>query len=119
MAAQMGLTNLAAAIASGQSLSSQIDIGPGELVGILIPSGWTAANLTFQASPDGGTTWGNLFTYLGAEITFFAVAGQFLAVDPIQALLRGVRSLKLRSGTSGAPVVQGSAVTLTLITALI
>ncbi len=116
MAAQMGLTTFTVAIASGQSLSSQIDIGPGKLVGILIPAAWTAANMTFQVSPDGGTTWGNFFTYLGAEVTAVAVASQYLEVDP--NIFAAVRSLKLRSGTSGTPVNQGSTVNITLVTQL-
>lgn len=116
MAAQMGLTTFTVAIASGQSLSSQIDIGPGKLVGIVIPSGWTSASMTFQVSPDGGTTWGNFFTYLGTEVTASAVASQYLEVDP--TIFGAVRSLKLRSGTSGSPVTQASSVNITLVAQL-
>lgn len=116
MAAQIGLSNLTANIAASASLSGQVDIGPGRLVGILVPAGWTAANVTFQASPDGGVTWGNLFSYLGTEFTVVAVAGQFNAIDP--TLLQGVVSLKVRSGTSGSPVTQTGAVAVTLVTKL-
>jgi len=116
MAAQMGLSNTTATIAATASLSPQVDIGPGRLVGLLVPSGWTAANITFQASPDGGVTWGNLFTSLGAEVTVVAVAGQFNAIDP--TYLQGVVSLKVRSGTSGSPVAQTAAVAVTLVTKL-
>ena len=77
-----------------------------------MPSSWTSANITFQASPD-GVNFGNLFSYLGAEVTFVAVPGQFLAVDP--TLWRGARAIKVRSGTSGTPVAQTSQVTLQLV----
>jgi hypothetical protein len=105
-------STVTAAIAAGQSLSSQVNLGEQTLVGVFVPSGWTSANMTFEASPDGGTTWGNLFSYLGAEVVFVSIAGQFLAVDP--TLWKGVYSLKVRSGTSASPVNQASAVSVTL-----
>ena len=117
MAAQMGLSTITATIASGQSLSGQTDIGPGVLVGLIVPSGWTAANITFQVSADGGATWGNLFSYLGTEFTVVSVVGEFMAIDP--TLLRGARSLKVRSGTSASAVTQTNPVNVTLVTALI
>ena len=117
MASQIGLNTLQATIAASGNLSSQVDIGPGRLVGLIVPGGWTAANVTLQASADGGVTWGNLFTYLGSEFTIVAVAGQFMAIDP--TMLKGVVSVKVRSGTSGSPVTQTSQVNVTLVTALI
>ena len=116
MASQIGLSTSQASITSGQSLSAQVDIGPGRLVGLIVPAAWTAANITFQVSADGGATWNNLFTYLGAEFTVVSVVGQFNAIDP--TLLKGVLSLKVRSGTSASPVTQGSTVSVTLVTAL-
>ena len=116
MASQIGLNTVQAAIAASGNLSSQVDIGPGRLVGLIVPSAWTAANITFQVSADGGATWNNLFTYLGAEFTVVSVVGQFNAIDP--TLLKGVVSIKVRSGTSGSPVTQTSAVSVTLVTAL-
>jgi hypothetical protein len=113
MASQMGVTTLPVTIASGQSLSGQVDIGPNTLVGIVIPASWTAAGLTFQASPDGGTTWAELTTSAGAAVSFTVAGSQFIAVDP--TTLRGVLSLKIRSGTPGAPVVQTPAAVLTLV----
>jgi hypothetical protein len=113
----MGLTALSATIQATGSLSPEVDIGAGVLVGVFVPSGWTSANITFQASPDGGVTWGNVFTYLGSEFTLVATPGQFLTLDPTQ--LKGLRSLKLRSGTSASPVSQSSTVNVTLLVSLI
>ena len=114
MAAPMNITTVQAVIAGGQSLSAEADIGPGVLVGIIIPTGWTAAALTFQASVD-GVTWAEMVNATDTAMTFGPVtAGQYVAVDP--TLWRGVAALKLRSGTLGTPVVQGSQQTLTLVT---
>lgn len=112
MAAQMGLSVIPGSIASGQSLSPEVDLGAQYLVGLYVPSNWTSANITFQVSPD-GVNWGNMFSYLGAEVTFVAVAGQFLAVDP--TLWKGARAIKVRSGTSGSPVNQSATVALQLV----
>lgn len=116
MAAQIGLSTITATIAAGQSLSSAVYLGASFLAGIFIPSNWTSANLTFQGSPDGGTTWGELYTYLGAEWTFVAAASQFLTVDPTQ--WKGVRSLIVRSGTAASAVNQTNTVNLTLMLSL-
>ena len=112
MPAQMGLNTTSATIAASGNLSPEVDLGAQVLVGLYVPSSWTSANITFQASPD-GVNFGNLFSYLGAEVTFVAVPGQFLAVDP--TLWRGARAIKVRSGTSGTPVAQTSQVTLQLV----
>ncbi len=106
---------VSAQIAAGQSLSAQVDIGGWTLVGIVVPANWTTAGLSFQASADGGATWGELLDMTATAITVSSIAGAArIAIDPTK--LRGVRSLKVRSGTSGAPVAQTNAVTLTLLT---
>jgi hypothetical protein len=117
MAAQIGLSTLTATIQAGQSLSPQIDIGPGILVGLLVPANWTnATSITFQGSPDGGVTWGNLFNYDYAEWIIGTNPGVFNTLDPTQ--WRAVRSLMLRSGTSGQPVAQTNTVNVSLIVSL-
>ena len=115
MAAQMGVSLISVTIASGQSLSAQVDLGANVLTGIYLPSGWTAANLTFQVSPDGGTTWFEHYSYAGSE-TIYGLsggAGFYVAIDP--TLWKGIYSLKVRSGTVASPVVQSSSVALQLV----
>lgn len=114
MAAPMNITSVQAVIAAGQALSAETDVGPGVLVGIIIPVGWTNAALTFQTSVD-GVTWAEMVNATDAAISFGPVtSGQYVAVDP--TLWRGVAALKVRSGTLGAPVVQGTQQTLILVT---
>jgi hypothetical protein len=111
--------SIAVAIAHGASLSGQVDIGGKTLVGIVFPATWVTAGLSFQASADGGTTWGELLDTTATAINVASVTGGaevFIAVDPTK--WRGVRSIKVRSGTVGSPVAQTAAggVTLTLLT---
>jgi hypothetical protein len=112
--------NIAATITSGQSLSAEVDIGTKSLVGLLIPTNWTTAGLSFQVSPDGGTTWGELTTVAGTPYAIGSLTGgtlaYFVAVDP--TTLRGALALKIRSGTQAAPVAQSNTVNLQLITRL-
>lgn len=104
-----------AVIAAGQSLSGEVDIGSAyTLVGIWMPAAWTAASLTFQVSPDGGTTWLEHYNAAGIETIVTVAAGQYVALDP--ALWRGVSALKIRSGTSASPVNQVAQATLNLVT---
>jgi hypothetical protein len=112
--------NAQAVIAAGGSLSAQADIGTKVLAAIVLPAAWIAAagGLTFQASVDGGATWGEVTTAAGAAYTvaYTAAGPATIGIDP--TTLRGVSSIKVRSGTKAAPVNQTSTVTVTLITRL-
>lgn len=99
-------------IASGASLTTAIDLTTKRLAGIIIPASWTTADLTLQASAD-GTNWFNVYDALGTEYTITAAASRAIIV-PLTDMI-GFRYLKIRSGTSGTPVNQTDARTLTLI----
>lgn len=117
MADPFVLNSVPVQITSGTALSSEIDIGGWTLVGIVVPSNWTTSGLSFQASADGGQSFGELLDMTATAIAISSVPGgaqAFIAVDPTK--WRGVRSLKVRSGTSSAPVNQTNTVTLQLLT---
>ena len=114
------LESMTVTIASGTSLSPAVKLGQKTLVGIALPSAWTAADITFQVSPDGGTTFGEAETSDGTAANAAApfqihspAASQFIAFDPTR--FRGVNCIKVRSGTSGTPVAQGADRVLTLL----
>jgi hypothetical protein len=84
-----------------------------------MPAAWTAADLTFQASPDGGLTFDELNTADGVAADAAApvqvhtpAASQFIGIDP--AKFRGFNCIKVRSGTVGTPVNQVAQAVLTL-----
>jgi hypothetical protein len=108
---------IAASIASGQNLSGEIDLGGKSLVGIEVPANWTTAAISLQASPDGGVTWCELVDQTATAIGCSSLAGgtlvYFVAVDPTK--LRGVRSIKIRSGTQATPVTQANTVALSVL----
>lgn len=99
-------------IAANASLSGAVQLDEFVPVAIVMPSSWTAANLTFQASED-GTTFLDLYSTSGSELQVTAAANRFLALDPAQ--FRGARFLKVRSGTSATPVNQTAQRTLKLL----
>lgn len=101
-------------IASGTSLSGGVALGDQRLFGIVMPSSWTAANLTFQASVDGGQTWHNLRDKDGNEITaVVSAAGDGINLDYTQ--FTHWPMIKIRSGTAASAVNQGADRALTLI----
>jgi hypothetical protein len=105
----VGITTTSAVIAAGASLSGPVALGALTLVGISMPAAWTAAPLTFHVSPDGGTTWQELYDGAGNEVTVQAAAGQF--VVPFAApsyLWRGINMIQVRSGTAAVPVNQAA-----------
>ena len=98
-------------ISSGSSLSSAVDLGGRKLVAIVMPSAWTAASLTFQASVDGVTYYD---VYDGSTERTVAVAASYYSMLAIGDYV-GVRYLKVRSGTAASGVNQGADRTLTLV----
>lgn len=101
-------------IAISTSLSPAIEIDFFRVAAIVMPSGWDAANLTFQASAD-GITYNNLYDDAGNEITVTAAASRHIGLDAVAAELSGCPWLKIRSGTSGVAVNQTAARTLKLV----
>ena len=98
-------------IAIGLSLSAAIDLGAAKLARITVPAAWTAANLTFQTSPD-NVTFSDLYDKAGVEYTVTAAAAHAIAI-PVSDNMVG-RYIKVRSGTGALPVVQAALRTLTL-----
>jgi hypothetical protein len=102
-----------ATIAVSASLSGAIDIGDGGLVGIQMPTTWTTATtLSFQASSDLNGTYVEAVDNTGTAITCTGVTGAiYIALNA--ATFAGMRYIKIRSGTSGSPVTQAGARTIT------
>lgn len=81
-------------------------------VGLMMPTGWTAAALTMRTSLD-GINWFDLYDRYGVEISITAAASRRIAFEPW--MLPGVNWLQFRSGTGGTPVNQGADRDLTLL----
>jgi hypothetical protein len=93
-------------IAQNTALSPEVDVGGKVLVGIKVPSSWVTAGISFQASID-GVTWAELEDQTATAISVASLTGgtQYLvAMDPTK--VRGVRAIKVRSGTAASPVNQ-------------
>ena len=113
---------VAVAIANGASLSVEVNVGPFRIVGIQMPAGWTAANLTLQAlvdQPAGNPpapVFGDVVDTAGTELVLAAApaAGKYVAIADTAAL-QGLGRIKVRSGTLALPVAQAAARTLYLV----
>lgn len=108
----MNLPSITTTITAGASLSSAIDLGGGVLAGIIIPSTWTTASLTFQVSND-GVNYYNLYDEYGSEVTATPAAGTFMRLSAGDYF--GVPQIKLRSGTAASAVNQVSTARLILV----
>lgn len=107
-----------ATINSGQSLSSPVEVRPQGRSGfctatvLVMPSAWTTADLTFQASID-GQTFGDLYDDTGVEVVVKAAAGRVIVLPA--AYFWGLRWLRVRSGTAVSPVAQAASRQLTIL----
>ena len=113
MALVLGLERIPVTVGAGTSLSAAVPTGTKTVCGMAIPAIWSAAALTFQVSVDGGSTWLDLYDVTGSEVSVTAAAGQYHAIDPV--VFAAINHVKVRSGTSGAPVVQTADRTITLV----
>lgn len=108
------ITSITATIASGASVSGDLDLGTARLGRIAMPAAWTAADLTLQTSHDGTAgSWNSLYDKEGAEYTIKAAQARSMLI-PLSDML-SVRYLRIRSGTSAAPVTQAAARSLLLV----
>lgn len=115
MPATGNTTTRTVTIAASASLSGEIDLEGFTLAAIEMPAAWTAANLTLQAASASGGTFQDLKDDAGAEVTITAAAAIMIGLDAVAPEVAALRFLKLRSGTSAAPVAQAAARTLTLV----
>jgi len=104
--------NIPATIANGASLSGALDLDGRTPVALLMPAAWTAADVTFQESFDNSTFY-NVFTTAGGELTLTVDVDQAIIIDPVN--LAGARYLKVRSGTAAAAQNQGAARTIGVV----
>lgn len=109
-----------ATIASGSALSSAVNLRGRILVGLVMPGGWNAADLTFQASLD-GATWREFSTVDGvgtaAPATIVSPAAGVHYGLEANAAWFAARHLRVRSGTSASPVNQAAERAITLLLA--
>lgn len=103
-----------AVIADGQTASAEVDLGHTglTLVGIIVPSTWATASISFTASLTAGGTFYPVYNVAGAAIATGSIAGGtavWIAIDP--ADFAGIRFLKLVSSAA-----QSGGDTLTLVT---
>lgn len=108
--AQLSLTT--ATIAESASLSSGVNLRDSVVVGIIMPSSWTTADITLQASYD-GTTYYDVYNMDGDEYTITASASRIIVLSPLE--IQWARYIKIRSGTASTPVTQSAARSINLI----
>ena len=94
-------------ITEDTSLSLAVELDGHSVERIIMPAAWTAADLTFQVSDDGGTTFQNLYWDWGAEFVIDAAVATTIELSPF-CKLSNIDQLKVRSGTSGVPVAQAA-----------
>lgn len=93
-------------IAGGGTLSAAVQLNGLHGEAIVMPAAWTAAGLSFTAGDTELGTFQPLFDGLGVELTMSVLASQTIVL-PI-SMIRAFNWLKMRSGTSAVPVVQGT-----------
>jgi hypothetical protein len=116
MSVLANLKTIPLTITAGTALTQGALPGDHVVVGLKMPPAWDAASLTFQVSIDAGVTWSDLYDESGAEVSLTpaAPAGKYLQISPDP--FGGIECLKIRSGTSAAPVNQTANRTLILVT---
>ena len=90
-------------IDSNVAVGDSINLADDRLIAIIMPSAWTTAALTFQASLGNGV-WYNVYKEEGTELSYAAATSRWIIVKPTD--FAGMKYLKIRSGTSGTPVSQ-------------
>ena len=103
----IGTREVTATIAAAGSLSGAVELKGADVIRIAMPAAWTAADLTFQISDDGGTTFRNVYWDWGPEMVVDAAASMSIELSPFVGL-HNVDQLKVRSGTAAVAVAQAA-----------
>jgi hypothetical protein len=111
------LINTPINIGAGQSISDVIAQNVSFVTGLIVPSGWTTADISFSCSVD-GTNFYDLYDANNYEvIVSVGSANKFIMLNP--NIWIHAPYLKIRSGISSAPVNQVSGSILTLISRIL
>jgi hypothetical protein len=106
---------LTATIPAGESLSNAVDISAGTVLRIRMPDQWTPANISFQMAPtDTAADFRDLWIDAG-EILLPVLPNRVVLIPDATGTLRE-GFLKIRSGTSQAPIPQAADRTFELVT---
>lgn len=103
--------HLIATIPNGQALSNPIDLSDYALAALIMPAAWTAASITFAACETQNGTYKPVYGDDGTEVTISSAnvaADRVIVNKAVLEQLAGLRWVKVRSGTSGAPTNQGA-----------
>ena len=101
-------------IAKAGTTSAAINIVGGAPVALMMPADWDAADITFQASADGGTTYYDVYDDAGNKVTLTVAADRYVGFDSdTKDNLSGVFDLKLVASASQTSAAR----TLYLVTA--
>ena len=101
----IGTRSLPATILINTALSAAVELNGADIIRISMPAAWTAADITFQVSDDGGTTFRDLYMEWGFELGMWVDVDTSVEMSVFLRLLN-IDQIKIRSGTSGAPVNQ-------------
>lgn len=98
----------------GTSLSLEVNVGTGQIVGILMPAAWTAAGIAFQAlvrEPSAlpkVPVYGAVVDAAAAAINITGVVADTYVALPSTLALRSLGRILVRSGTNAIPVNQAA-----------
>ncbi len=96
-------------IAAGTSQSDPFDVEGYVMFGLLMPTGWTAAKVSFLVATSTGTTFLPVYDDTGLEVRVTVTPNRAIAVVGAAAdALTPWSIMKLRSGTATAAVNQAT-----------
>lgn len=105
---------ISAQIPANEALSGGVDIGDAEHIAIELPDNFTGNTLTFQARPqkvdsniigENIIDWDNVYDDTGTEVSITVASNRVVVIGTVtKAALVACRYIRVRSGTSAAPV---------------
>jgi len=101
-------------ILNGASLTEEVDLGAAASASVIMPTAWTAANITIVVYRPGVQDYVSVYKDDGTEYVLTAAVDRAITLDAAIFAIAGSRKIKLRSGTEATPVNQGADRTLFL-----
>lgn len=107
-------TKTATILTGATGLSDVVDMDGYTMVALDMPATWIAANITLQSCSTATGTFKDVYDDSGSEVVITAAGNRFISIDANMFKIAPLRYIKLRSGTSAAPVNQTATRVITL-----
>lgn len=118
----VGTSVLGTTIPANEALSGVVDLGEKRLIALEMPESWSGTTITFQSKANASDEshpvedWDDVYDDAGNEVSVTVAQNRIVVIGTVtKSAIGALRYLRIRSGTTSAPVNQNPARSIKII----